>query len=46
MEGNSGNVLAISSSDDIVRVRQAVRAKAIEIGLSLVDQTKIVSASS
>lgn len=46
MENNSGDVLVISSSDDVVRVRQAVRAKAIEIGLSLVDQTKIVTAAS
>jgi serine/threonine-protein kinase RsbT len=46
MELNSGERLIISSSDDIVRVRQAVRAKAIEIGLRLVDQTKIVTAAS
>jgi serine/threonine-protein kinase RsbT len=46
MEGNSGDVLMINSSDDIVRVRQAVRAKAIAVGLSLVDQTKIVTAAS
>ncbi|TXH36376.1 MAG: anti-sigma regulatory factor [Rhodospirillaceae bacterium] len=46
METNSGDVLVISGSDDVVRVRQAVRAKAIEIGLSLVDQTKIVTAAS
>lgn len=46
MENNSGDVLVISGSDDVVRVRQAVRAKAIEIGLSLVDQTKIVTAAS
>lgn len=46
MENNSGDVLVISGSDDIVRVRQAVRAKAIDIGLSLVDQTKIVTAAS
>jgi serine/threonine-protein kinase RsbT len=36
----------IRSSEDIVRVRQAVRAWAIEIELSLVDQTKIVTAAS
>jgi serine/threonine-protein kinase RsbT len=34
-------VLQINSSEDVVRVRQAVRAAATEIGLSLVDQTKI-----
>jgi serine/threonine-protein kinase RsbT len=38
--------LAISSGDDVVRVRQAVRARAVEAGLSLVDQTKIITAAS
>lgn len=38
--------MPIHSSDDIVRVRQAVRSWAVEIGLSLVDQTKIVTAAS
>ncbi len=33
-------------SEDVVRVRQAVRADAIAIGLSLVDQTKVVTAAS
>jgi serine/threonine-protein kinase RsbT len=36
----------VRSSDDVVRVRQHVRALAIEAGLSLVDQTKIVTAAS
>ena len=36
----------IRQSDDVVRVRQATRMLAVEIGLSLVDQTKIVTASS
>lgn len=40
------DVMPIRSSDDIVRVRQDVRSRAIEIGLSLVDQTKIVTAAS
>jgi serine/threonine-protein kinase RsbT len=39
-------VLRINSSEDVVRVRQAVRAAATEIGLSLVDQTKIITAAS
>lgn len=39
-------LLPIRSGDDVVRVRQAVRARAIEIGLSLVDQTKIITAAS
>lgn len=39
-------VLQIRHSDDVVRVRQAVRARAVEAGLGLVDQTKIVTAAS
>jgi serine/threonine-protein kinase RsbT len=39
-------VLAIRSSADVVTVRQAVRRRAIEVGFSLVDQTKIVTAAS
>lgn len=38
--------LNIQTSTDIVLVRQAVRQMAVEIGLSLVDQTKIVTAAS
>jgi serine/threonine-protein kinase RsbT len=38
--------LEIRSSEDIVRVRQAVRSMAVSIGLNLVDQTKIVTAAS
>jgi serine/threonine-protein kinase RsbT len=38
--------LPIRSQDDVVTVRQAVRAIAVELGLSLVDQTKIVTAAS
>ena len=38
--------LDIRSSDDVVRVRQAVRTLAIAAGLSLVDQTKIITAAS
>ncbi|ALF54876.1 anti-sigma regulatory factor [Nostoc piscinale CENA21] len=38
--------LNIQTSIDIVLVRQAVRQMAVEIGLSLVDQTKIVTAAS
>lgn len=36
----------INSSDDVVRVRQSVRAFAAAAGMSLVDQTKIVTAAS
>ena len=38
--------LEIRTSDDVVRVRQEVRARAIKVGLSLVDQTKLVTAAS
>lgn len=36
----------IRSSDDVVRVRQVARAFAAELNLSLVDQTKLVTATS
>ena len=39
-------MLGIRSSEDIVRMRQAVREHAIGQGFSLVDQTKIVTAAS
>lgn len=39
-------VLPIRSGEDVVRVRQAVRTRAVEIGLGLVDQTKIITAAS
>lgn len=38
--------LEIRTSNDIVRVRQRVRELAIELGFSLVDQTKMVTATS
>ena len=38
--------LPIRSGDDVVRVRQQVRIVAAENGLSLVDQTKLVTAAS
>jgi serine/threonine-protein kinase RsbT len=38
--------LPIETSDDIVRVRQRVREQAASCGLSLVDQTKLVTAAS
>ena len=36
----------IHASEDVVMVRQAVRQRAVELGFNLVDQTKIVTASS
>lgn len=38
--------VSIRSSEDVVRMRQWVRARAIGIGFNLVDQTKIVTAAS
>ena len=38
--------LPIRSGDDVVRVRQQVRVVAANTGLSLVDQTKVVTAAS
>ena len=38
--------LPIRTGDDVVRVRQQVRALAAKGGLSLVDQTKVVTAAS
>jgi serine/threonine-protein kinase RsbT len=39
-------ILRIDSGEDVVRIRQQVRRRAIEVGLGLVDQTKIVTAAS
>lgn len=38
--------LPIGADEDIVRIRQLVRTKAQEVKLSLVDQTKVVTAAS
>ena len=38
--------LPILRSEDIVRMRQAVRERAVALGFSLVDQTKVVTAAS
>ena len=42
----SDETVPVRSSDDVVRARQAVRAKAVGAGFSLVDQTKIITAAS
>jgi serine/threonine-protein kinase RsbT len=39
-------IIAVATSGDIVVVRHAVRRQALKINLSLVDQTKIVTAAS
>jgi serine/threonine-protein kinase RsbT len=38
--------LPIKSGDDVVRVRQQVRTAAAASGLSLIDQTKVITAAS
>lgn len=38
--------LDIHSDEDVVRIRQATRQWAVDLGFSLVDQTKIVTAAS
>jgi serine/threonine-protein kinase RsbT len=38
--------LPIDAGDDVVRVRQLVRAAAAAAGMSLVDQTKVITAAS
>jgi serine/threonine-protein kinase RsbT len=46
MEVLSSDTLNLGIEEDMVRVRQAARAVATEAGLSLVDQTKLVTAAS
>ena len=46
MPTNGSVRVDIRQSDDVVRVRQLTRTFAVEIGLSLVDQTKIITAAS
>jgi serine/threonine-protein kinase RsbT len=38
--------LPVRSGEDVVRVRQAVRTVAMDLGFSLVDQTKVITAAS
>jgi serine/threonine-protein kinase RsbT len=46
MTSQTADSLPLTSSEHIVVVRQAVRRRAVELGFSLVDQTKIVTAAS
>jgi serine/threonine-protein kinase RsbT len=39
-------VMQLRSDSDVVRIRQAVRAMCADLGFSLVDQTKMVTATS
>jgi len=43
---NSVTTMSLAASEDIVRMRAAVRQAAVAQGLSLIDQTKIVTAAS
>lgn len=38
--------LPVRSGEDVVKVRQAVRTLAMDLGFSLVDQTKVITAAS
>lgn len=42
----TSDTISVSTSEDVVRVRQKVRSRAVALGFSLVDQTKIVTAAS
>jgi serine/threonine-protein kinase RsbT len=46
MPSGSIETLPLTSSDHIVIARQTVRQRAVEIGFSLVEQTKVVTATS
>ncbi len=46
MKSISSDLVKLQSSEDIVQLRQAVRKKAVSLGFGIVDQTKIVTASS
>ena len=46
MSATRSDALEIVANGDVVRVRQAVRARAAALGFSIVDQTKIVTAAS
>ena len=43
---SDGDRIAVGSDQDVVRVRQLVRTVAVAVKLSLVDQTKLVTAAS
>ena len=38
--------IALKTGEDVVRLRQMVRERAVAVGFSLVDQTKVVTAAS
>ncbi|MEO7649440.1 MAG: anti-sigma regulatory factor [Bryobacteraceae bacterium] len=46
MPVRKSETIPLRMEEDVVRVRKATRVSALEIGLSLVDQTKLVTAAS
>lgn len=46
MVAQQAETCPLHTSDDVVRVRQIVRRWAVDLGFSLVDQTKVVTAAS
>jgi serine/threonine-protein kinase RsbT len=46
MPTTDADTIPIRRSEDVVLVRQVVRQRAVELGFSLVDQTKLVTAAS
>ena len=46
MDVEQSDTVPVRSPEDVVRARQAVRTRAVALGFSLVDQTKIVTAAS
>jgi len=46
LDVEKSDTMPIRSSEDVVRVRQAVRTGSVSLGFSLVDQTKIITAAS
>jgi serine/threonine-protein kinase RsbT len=46
MPVEKNEMMTLLSPEEIVRVRQKVRAAAVEVGFGLVDQTKIITAAS
>jgi serine/threonine-protein kinase RsbT len=46
MDVGRGEELAVRTPDEVVLIRQAARKWAVEVGFSIVDQTKIVTAAS
>ena len=46
MAESNNDILTIVSSTDIVVIRQEVRKRTVELGFSLVDQTKMITAAS